>query len=151
MGKKYRIGFICGFFDIVHEGHISILKYAKEMCDYLIVAVGTDEFMRKRKNRESILTYEQRVEIVSAIRYVDEVVPENDLDKLAAYKKYHFDVMFVGEDHIGERLYIEVTKKLKELGVETIYVPHIHKISSTEIRAKVRNCTDIYTQLRDCT
>lgn len=150
MSKEYRKGFICGFFDILHDGHISILKYAKEKCDYLIVAVGTDEFMRKRKNRESILSYEQRVAIVSAIRYVDEVVPENDLDKLSAYKKYHFDVMFAGEDHINEQLYVEATKKLKKLGVDTIYVPHEHKVSSTSIRAKVRNCTDTNTKLQDC-
>lgn len=71
--------------------------------------------------------------------------------KILYGEKYYNEYIYVGEDHIGERLYIEVTKKLKELGVETIYVPHIHKISSTEIRAKVRNCTDIYTQLRDCT
>ena len=65
----------------------------------MIVAVGTDEFMWKRKGRESVLSYVERVQIVSAIRYVDKVVAEENLDKIEAYKKYHFDVMFAGDDH----------------------------------------------------
>ena len=93
---KYKKGFICGFFDLIHDGHIDILRQAKEQCEYLIVGVGTDEFMRKRKGRNSVLTYEQRCTVVNAIRYVDEVVPEEDLDKLAAWEKYQFDVAIVG-------------------------------------------------------
>ena len=96
---KYKKGFICGFFDLIHDGHIDILRQAKEQCEYLIVGVGTDEFMKERKGRNSVLTYEQRCTVVKAIRYVDEVVPEEDLDKLAAWKKYQFDVMFAGDDH----------------------------------------------------
>ncbi len=135
--KKYQVGFICGFFDLLHDGHIDILKKAKENCEYLIVAVGTDEFMKQRKHRESILSYKQRVEIVKAIRYVDEVVEETDLDKIGAYEKYHFDVMFAGDDHLYEPIYVEATKKLKEMGVDTIYIPRNKSCSSTEIRNKV--------------
>lgn len=135
--KKYQVGFICGFFDLLHDGHIDILKKAKENCEYLIVAVGTDEFMRQRKQRETILSYDQRVEIVKAIRYVDEVVEETNLDKIGAYEKYHFDVMFAGDDHLNEPIYVEATKKLKEMGVDTIYIPRKKKCSSTEIRNKV--------------
>ena len=123
--KKYSKGFVCGFFDILHDGHIYILKQAKELCDYLIVAVGTDEFMRIRKKRESILSYEQRVTIVSAIKYVDEVVPEIDLDKISAYEKYHFDVMFAGDDHINETVYINAVEELAKRNVDTIYIPRI--------------------------
>lgn len=137
MNEKYNKGFICGFFDILHDGHIDILKQAKLQCQYLIVAVGTDEFMQIRKFHKSILSYEQRIEIVRAIRYVDEVVPETDLDKVAAYHKYHFDVMFAGDDHLNEKIYIEATRHLKELGVDTIYIHRQKKISSTEIRKRV--------------
>ena len=80
--KKYKRGFVAGFFDILHEGHIQILEQAKSQCEQLIVAVGTDEFMRIRKGRESVLSYDERVCIVSAIKYVDKVVPEIDLDKI---------------------------------------------------------------------
>ena len=135
--KKYKIGFICGFFDLIHDGHIDILKQAKDMCEYLIVAVGTDEFMRERKHRESILNYEQRVDIVKAIKYVDEVVEEIDLDKVGAYEKYHFDVMFAGDDHLKEPIYIKATNELQLKGVDTIYIPRTKKCSSTYIRKRV--------------
>lgn len=137
MIKKYNKGFICGFFDILHDGHVDILKQARLQCQYLIVAVGTDEFMHTRKARESILSYKQRTDIVRAIRYVDQVVPETDLDKVAAYHKYHFDVMFAGDDHLNEKIYIEATRHLKELGVDTIYIHRQIKTSSTEIRKRV--------------
>ena len=135
--KKYKVGFICGFFDLLHDGHIDILRQSKERCDYLIVAVGTDEFMMKRKHRMSVLSYQQRVKIVEAIKYVDMVVPEINLDKLAAYELYHFDVMFSGEDHINEPIYVEATNKLKEKGVDTIYFPRKNNISSTQIRDRI--------------
>ena len=105
--KKYKRGFVAGFFDILHEGHIQILEQAKSQCEQLIVAVGTDEFMRIRKGRESVLSYDERVCIVSAIKYVDKVVPEIDLNKISAYQKYKFDVMFAGDDHEYEERYIE--------------------------------------------
>ena len=71
------------------------MELAKSQCEQLIVAVGTDEFMRERKGRESVLSYSERIRIVSAIRYVDKVVEETDLDKVAAYYKFKFDVLFV--------------------------------------------------------
>lgn len=135
--KKYKIGFITGFFDIIHEGHIEILKQAKLQCEQLIVAVGTDEFMQIRKNRESVLNYCQRKEIVSAIKYVDRVVEETDLDKIAAYKKYNFDVMFAGDDHENEPIYVEAAKILKDkYGVDTIYICR-NGTSSTQIRKRI--------------
>lgn len=135
--SRYNIGFICGFFDLLHDGHIEILRYAKSQCKHLIVGVGTDEFMRKRKHRESVLTYEQRVIILKSIRYVDEVVPETDLDKIQAYKEYHFDVMFAGEDHKNEEIYIEAAQVLQSLGVDTVFIPRNIASSSTAIREKV--------------
>lgn len=135
--KKQKIGFICGFFDILHDGHVDILRQAKAQCDYLIVAVGTDEFMRVRKGRESVLSFEQRVEIVRSIRYVDQVVPEINLDKIEAFNKYKFDIMFAGNDHEFEPTYIETVRQLKRLGVDTIYIPREHEVSSTAIRERI--------------
>lgn len=132
----YKIGYISGMFDILHIGHVSILRYAKEMCEYLIVAVGTDDFIRWRKKHEPFMKYEERAAIVGALRYVDEVVPGTDLDKIAAYKKYHFDVMIAGNDHIDEPIYIETEKELKKFGVTTLYYPRIKDISSTNYRKR---------------
>lgn len=134
--RKYNIGFISGFFDIIHKGHIDILKYAKKNCNYLIVAVGTDEFMLQRKKRSAVLSYDQRVAIVESIKYVDEVVPEEDLDKVAAQAKYHFDVMFAGDDHKNEPVYVEAVKRLHDLGVDTIYIPRNYPMSSTKLRKR---------------
>ena len=107
------------------------------MCEYLIVGGGTDDFMIRRKNRTSILSYEQRVEIVKAIRYVDEVVPENDLDKIAAYYKYGFDVMIAGEDHRMESV-------LKKMGVAVVYIERKKQCSSTYIRNRI---IEMYSKL----
>lgn len=135
--KKYKIGFLAGFFDILHEGHIKILELAKSQCEQLIVAVGTDEFMRVRKGRESVISYDERVRIVSSIRFVDRVVEENDLDKISAYKKYHFDVMFAGSDHENELAYIRDAAILKKkYGVDTIYIER-SDASSTAIRKRI--------------
>lgn len=135
--KKYKVGFISGFFDILHEGHIHILEEAKSQCDELIVAVGTDEFMKERKNRESVLPFNDRCRIVEAIRYVDRVVEETDLDKVAAYKKYQFDVMFAGNDHEFEPAYIRDIAILKEkYGVDTIFIQR-SATSSTKIRDRI--------------
>ncbi len=136
--KDYKVGFICGFFDILHDGHIDILRKAKEQCDYLIVAVGTDEFMRTRKGRDSILSFEQRTEIMRAIRYVDQVVPETDLNKISAYNIYHFDIMFAGDDHEFELAYIEAARELKRLGVKTKYIHRARSVSSTLIRESIK-------------
>jgi len=133
LGKKYKIGFVAGMFDIFHIGHLSVLKLAKKKCEYLIVAVGTDSFYRKRKKREPIIPYTERRKIVEAIRYVDKVVAETNLDKIADYHKYHFDVMFAGEDHKTEEVYVKATKELKKFGVKTIYTKR-HKRSSTSLR-----------------
>lgn len=134
--KKYKLGFVAGFFDILHEGHIQILEQAKLQCEKLIVAVGTDEFMRIRKGREPVLNYSERARIVGAIKYVDRIVEETDLDKIAAYQKYKFDVMFAGDDHQQESIYIRASEILrKRYGVDTIYIKRSN-ISSTEIRKR---------------
>ena len=139
--KKYKVGFVAGFFDILHEGHIQILEYATSQCEQLIVAVGTDEFMRIRKKREPVLSYAERIKIVGAIKYVDRIVEETDLDKVSAYQRYRFDVMFAGDDHRQEAIYIRDTEILKnKYGVDTIYIKR-NNVSSTEIRKRAH---DIY-------
>lgn len=135
----YRIGYVSGMFDILHVGHINLLKYAKEMCEYLIVAVGTDDFIRDRKKHEPIMTFEERSAIIGALRYVDEVVPANNLDKVTAYHKYKFDVMIAGSDHAEEQIYVDSEKNLKELGVTVLYYPRISDVSSTKMRNKIKN------------
>ena len=101
MNKKYKIGYTTGVYDMFHIGHLNILKRAKAQCDKLIVGVTTDELCYKRKQKYPVINQDDRMEIVRSIRYVDEVVSQEDMDKLEAVKKYHADVVFVGSDWQG--------------------------------------------------
>ena len=135
--KKYKVGYTTGVFDLFHIGHLNILKRAKEMCDYLIVGVSTDELVENYKNKTPIIPYEERIEIVSAIKYVDEVVPQIDRDKFGAWKRLKFNVMFVGDDWKGSKLFNEVENKFKMVGVDVVYFPYTKGTSSTVLREKV--------------
>ena len=83
------------------------------------------------------MAYEQRKSIVEAIKYVDEVVAEEDLDKIKAFHQLHFDVMFAGEDHKNETVYVNAENELKKYGVDTIYIPRNYVMSSTALRKRV--------------
>lgn len=128
------IGHTAGVFDLFHVGHLNILKKAKEQCDHLIVAVSTDELVREYKRKAPVICFEERMEIVKAIRYADEVVPQVNRDKFAAWEKYHFNKMFVGDDWKGSPLFNEVEKKFRAVGVEVVYFPYTKGTSSTILK-----------------
>lgn len=129
--KKFKIGYTTGVFDLFHIGHLNILKKSKELCEFLIVGVSTDELVKSYKHNSPAIPYNERVAIVEAIRYVDKVVPQKTRDKMAAYDKYNFDVMFVGDDWKGSELFTKVEKELKKKGSEVIYFPYTQNTSST--------------------
>lgn len=128
------IGYTAGVFDLFHIGHLNILKKAKEQCDYLIVAVSTDELVMEYKHKHPVISFDERIEIVKAIRYVDEVVPQINRNKFAAWEKYHFNKMFVGDDWKGSALFSEVEQKFKTVGVEVVYFPYTKGTSSTVLK-----------------
>ncbi len=129
MGKV--IGYTTGVYDMFHIGHLNVIRRAKEQCDYLIVGISTDELVRKEKKKTPVIPYEERAAIVSSLRYVDEVVPQIDKNKLAAWEKYRFDKMFVGSDWKGTDQWNTYEKQFAPLGVQIIYLPHTDGISST--------------------
>lgn len=135
--KKYRLGYTAGVFDLFHVGHLNILKKAKEYCDELIVGVSTDELVANYKNKVPVIPYEERVAIVSAIKYVDKVVPQVNRNKFEAWEKLKFDVMFVGDDWKGSKLFTEVEQQFKEVGVDIVYFPYTQGTSSTILREKI--------------
>lgn len=135
--KKYKIGYTTGVFDMFHIGHLNILKGAKEQCEHLIVGVSTDENVQRYKKKTPIIPYEQRKAIVEAIRYVDEVVPQENMDKFEAWQRLHFDALFHGNDWQGSKMYNEVEEKLQSVGCDIVYLPHTDGISSTMLTDKV--------------
>ena len=137
--KKYKIGYTTGVYDMFHIGHLNILKRAKEQCDYLIVGVSTDEVVQNYKHKTPIVPFKERIEIVKAIRYVDEVIPQTSMNKMEAWEKIHFNVMFHGDDWKGSTMYNEVEKKLKEQGVEMVFLPHTDGTSSTLLTEKLHS------------
>ncbi len=134
--KEYKIGYTTGVFDMFHIGHLNILKRAKEHCEYLIVGVSIDEVVQSYKHHMPVIPYEQRAEIVKAIRYVDEVVPQTSMDKMEAFKKYKFNVMFHGNDWENSDMYNKIIDDFKKVGVDVVFLPHTEGISTTLIREK---------------
>lgn len=137
--KKYKIGYTTGVFDMFHIGHLNILKRAKEQCEYLIVGVTSDELCYERKNKYPIVSEKDRIEIVAAIKYVDEVVIQNDMDKLDAVEKYKVNAVFVGSDWKGTSSWERYEKEFAEVDCTVEYLPHTDGISSTILREKLKN------------
>ena len=139
MKKSMVIGYTTGVFDMFHIGHLNIIKSSKEKCDFLIVAVSTDELVQQEKHKTPVIPYEERKEIVAALKYVDQVVPQKNKNKLEAWHKYHFDKMFVGDDWKGTDSWKKYEEQFQPLGVEIIYLPHTDGISSTLLTEYVKN------------
>ena len=140
--EKKIIGYTTGVYDMFHIGHLNIIQKAKEQCDYLIVGVSTDELVRKEKNKTPVIPYEERAAIVRAIKYVDEVVPQVNKNKMEAWEKYHFSKMFVGSDWEGTPQWVEFEKEFRPKGVEIIYLPHTDGISSTKLTGVIKGILD---------
>lgn len=135
------VGYTTGVFDLFHIGHLNLLRKAKEQCDYLIVGVSVDELVMY-KNKHAVIPFEERIEIVKAIRYVDEVVPQENMDKLAAWRKLHFSVMFVGDDWKGTEKWAAIEKQMADVGVKIVYFPYTKGTSSTLINDTLKRLRD---------
>lgn len=136
--KKYKVGYTTGVYDMFHIGHLNILRRAKEQCDYLVVGVTTDELCFKRKNKYPVINEQERMAIVSAIRYVDKVIPQTDMEKIRPVKKIGADVVFVGSDWKGTEAWNLYEKQFAEIGCEVVYLEHTEGISSTSLREKLQ-------------
>lgn len=135
--KKYKIGYTTGVFDMFHIGHLNILRRAKEQCEYLIVGVTTDELCESRKHKKPVINELERMAIVSAIRYVDRVVPQIDMNKIEAVKEHSADVVFVGSDWKGTEAWNRYEQEFHAVGCDVIYLDHTDGISSTLLREKL--------------
>ncbi len=132
--EKLITGYTTGVFDLFHIGHLNILKQSKLMCNRLIVGVTTDELAYDLKGKKPIIPFSERIEIIKSIRYVDEVVPENVNDKMMAWEKYQFDIIFKGDDWKNSTRWIALEKQFDKVGVRICYFHYTQNTSSTIIR-----------------
>lgn len=118
-----------GTFDLLHYGHINLLRRAKELGDYLVVCLSTDEFNWNEKQKRCYFDYEKRKKLLEAIRYVDLVIPENSWEQKASdIHEYHIDTFVMGDDWKGRFDF------LQDEGVEVVYLPRTPEISTTRIK-----------------
>jgi len=137
--KKYHTGYIAGVFDLFHVGHLNMFKRAKEQCEYLIVGVVSDEGVRKYKEVEPFIPFEERIEMVRSCRYVDEAVeiPLNYYGTSDAYRLYHFDVQFSGSDYVDNPDWLREKEFLEKHGADMVFFPYTESTSSTKIKEMI--------------
>lgn len=135
--KKFKIGYTTGVFDMFHIGHLNILKRAKEQCDYLVVGVTTDDLCLQRKKKAPIICEQDRMAIVEAIRYVDKVIPQTDMEKIRPVRELGADVVFVGSDWKGTDAWNKYERQFAEVGCTVVYLDHTDGISSTLLRERI--------------
>jgi glycerol-3-phosphate cytidylyltransferase len=132
------IGYTTGVYDLFHIGHLNLLKNAKGMCDKLIVGVTVDELVAY-KGKKAMIPFEDRIEVVRSIKYVDAAVPQHDMDKLAACKKLGAKILFVGDDWYATEKWQEYEKEFEKEGIRIIYFPYTKGVSSTIITEALMN------------
>lgn len=119
-----------GTFDLLHYGHINLLRRARALGDYLIVALSTDEFNSREKHKRCYFSYDERKLLLESIRYVDLVIPEENWEqKRADIHLYRVDTFVMGDDWTGKFDF------LKEEGAEVVYLPRTPEISTTQIKS----------------
>ncbi|MBC1778967.1 adenylyltransferase/cytidyltransferase family protein [Listeria booriae] len=133
MRKHYKIGYTTGVYDMFHIGHLNLLKRAKAQCDYLIVGVTIDELVSYKK-KQAVIPFEERIEIVKHISYVDEVVPQVNMNKMEAWQRLGFDAIFVGDDWKGSDTWNQFEADFSKVGVTIEYLPYTKGTSSTQLR-----------------
>ncbi len=129
MIQHYDSGIAFGVWDLIHTGHINLLRNAKERCDYLVVGVTTDEACLARKGKIPVIPFIDRMNVVQAIRYVDRVVPQDEEHTKAYWvDRLQIDAIFVGDDWMGKEW------DGAKLGIPVVYLPYTAGVSSTKIR-----------------
>ncbi|WP_417857467.1 MULTISPECIES: adenylyltransferase/cytidyltransferase family protein [Flavobacteriaceae] len=137
MKNKTIIGYTTGVFDLFHIGHLNILEQASKECDYLIVGVTACETVYKYKGRFPITPLEDRIAIVSSLKFVDKVVVQNSMDKISAWEEYNYNVLFHGDDWKNSPMYNEIEKKLSALGVKTKFFEYTKRTSTSLLKKKI--------------
>lgn len=136
--KKYKIGYTQGTFDLFHVGHLNLINNAKQLCDYLVVGVNSDELVKNYKNKDTNIKEIDRAKIVNAIKGVDKVIITKTLDKMQIYNFIKFDAIFIGDDWKNNERWKQTKEIMKNQGVDVIFLPHTDGISTTQISNSIK-------------
>lgn len=139
--KPYNVGYIAGVFDLFHIGHLNMFKRAKELCNYLIVGVVSDEGVRLNKQAEPFVPFEERIEMVRSCRYVDEAVklPLDFAGTRDMFRVYHFDVQFSGSDYENDQAWLSEKEFLEKNGSTMVFFPYTQSTSSTKLKKAIND------------
>ena len=131
-----RVGFTCSTFDLLHAGHVQMLREAKEQCDYLICGLQMDPSVDRPEKNSPIQTVVERYTQLKAVKYVDEIIPystEKDLEDILTM--YHIDVRILGEEYRDGKFTGRAI--CAKRGIELYFNKREHRFSSSDLRARV--------------
>ncbi len=129
--QRYKVGYTTGVYDMFHIGHLNLLRRARQQCERLIVGVSTDELVEDYKHKHPVIPFRERIAIVESIKYVDEAVPQISMDKMEAWNRLHFDVLFHGADWKDSKMYQKIRKDFENTGVDVVFLEYTKGVSST--------------------
>jgi glycerol-3-phosphate cytidylyltransferase len=134
--QHWQKGYVSGSFDLFHIGHLHLLRRAKERCDYLLVGVLTDELICERKGKLPIIPLAERLAIIEAIRYVDqvEVTTPELINRVKAWERFRFDAFFTGDDHMAWTDWRKDERELRAVGADLVFFPYTKEQSTTRLR-----------------
>lgn len=137
--KIYKVGYTQGTYDLFHVGHLNLLNNAKKMCDFLVVGINSDKLVQEYKEKNPVISENDRAKIVNSIKGVDKVLITTTLDKIKIYEQIKFDAIFIGDDWKGNNRWEKTKKELSKYNVDVVFLPHTDGISTTQIMAKLKN------------
>lgn len=141
--ELYTVGYLEGTFDLFHVGHLNFIEEAKGKCDYLKVGVYSDDVVYSYKGRLPIIPCAERVRIIEALKSVDSVVLLKERDKINAYRKYNYNILFMSMDWKRAPEYANLEKEVRALGASVFWIPYLQGISTSRIINKIVFCNRI--------
>lgn len=133
------IGYTTGVFDMFHVGHLNLIRAAKAEVDKLVVGVSTDALCLSYKERLPVISFADRFKIVESIKYVDLAIPQSELNKVTAWQRIKFNILFVGDDWKGSDKWNAYEADLSKFNVSVRYLPYTKNISSSNLRLRLES------------
>lgn len=129
-----RIGYASGVYDLFHIGHLNLLRQARDRCDFLIAGVASAEMSQRLKGTTPVVPLTERLEIVRSIRFVDDVVVDEHINKADTWREVGFNIFFKGDDWRGTPKGVRLERDMDLVGVQVVYLPYTATTSSTVLR-----------------